>query len=284
MADPSHVGELLAEIFRRGGMTRAVRRAQAVVLWPQVAGRQLAAFTHARTVVDGVLVVEVPDSETAMHLTLQRQRFIDALRGRFGAREIRDIRFQPGRVAAGEPPGFDERLEVETPPDPAELASLARRLGELDLPEQLSKEALQAGTSMLAYRARRKAEGWLECPTCGALTPSDGLCVTCRRYSRDPLVQACAERLAVDPDSRLGQLSDDQRAVAVRLALTRLEGTMKELLPRVLADEGDRPQLEHAARCFLALSLAKPLAEVDEEDALGLPPQVARILGMWGGL
>ena len=79
----SHVSDVLAEVFKRGGMKRAVKRAEAVLLWSQVVGPEVAKFTEAKSLQDGVLFVEVTDSETAMHLSLQRQRFIDVYRGKF---------------------------------------------------------------------------------------------------------------------------------------------------------------------------------------------------------
>lgn len=278
MAERTHVSELLAEVFRRGGMKRAVRRAEAVLLWPQVAGGQLARFTRARNLIDGVLFVDVGDSETAMHLTLQRQRFVDAYRGKFGARDVRDIRFQPGRPVMTDP-------EPPRPPpgeaDPGELSRLTRALGELDLPEELSAPALRAARTMLAYRARRRAEGWTPCPTCEALTPDPGLCTVCSRYASEPRVRGAAARLMVDPTLDPADLSVEQRAVAVRLAIQELEGSLAELLPQVLADGSLRPQLETVARCYLALRLEKPPETIDDRDLSSLPTRVARVLGHW---
>lgn len=248
-----------------------------MLLWPQVAGGQLARFTRARNLVDGVLFVEVSDSETAMHLTLQRQRFLDVFHGKFGAREVREIRFQTGRgIDSAEP-----EAPTSAPVDPVELSRLSDALGELELPEELSRPALEAGQALLAYRARRKAEGWSTCPTCGALSPEPGLCSTCLRYSQELGVRRGAERLAVDPGEPLPQLSDDERAVAVRLALQQLEANLSELLPQVLGDPELRPQLETVARCFLALRFGKTPAEVVDRDLHELPIRVARVLGHW---
>lgn len=279
MTKDRHVSELLGEVFRRGGMKKALRRAEAVLLWPQVAGPQLARFTRARKLVDGVLFVDVSDSETAMHLTLQRQRFVDVLRGKFGAREVRDVRFQPGRVPGEDSPEPEQRVAAEA--DPQDLSKLARTLGELELPESLSGQALQAGRSMLAYRARRLAEGWSSCTACEALTPEAGLCSSCKRYAAQPRVRTGAAGLAVDPGLALENLSDDERSVAALLAQRQLENTLSELLPQVLADQELRPQLEAAARSLLALKLRKSLAEVQERDMASLPARVARVLGYW---
>jgi predicted nucleic acid-binding Zn ribbon protein len=278
VAEKNHVSELLAEVFRRGGMKRAMRRAQAVLLWPQVAGGQLAKFTRARNMVDGVLFVDVPDSETAMHLTLQRQRFLDVFQGKFGAREVRDIRFQTGRpIVAEESEPEPENVTV----DPHALSRITRELGELELPEELSKPAMQAARSMLVYRARRKAQGWEECSVCGAPTPEPGMCSTCAHYASEPQVLRAAELLAVHPVDPLPWLSEDQRAVAVTLAHRKLELTLSELLPQVVADQDLRPQLETVARCYLALGLGKSPKDLADADLASLPPRVARVLGYW---
>src|SRR5690554_4697886 len=68
MAREKPVSVVLDEVFRRGGMKRSLKRAQVVVLWTRVAGRELSRFTRARAFRDGVLFVDTSDSETAMHL------------------------------------------------------------------------------------------------------------------------------------------------------------------------------------------------------------------------
>lgn len=278
----SHVSDVLARVFRRGGMQRGLRRAQAVLVWPQVAGSQLNRFTRARAVVEGVLIVEVSDSETAMHLTLQRQRFLDVIRGKFGVREVRDIRFQPGRVEGqkAEPQESGEPQE-DVAIDEQQWSRLAGSLGELQLPEGLMSPALQAARSMLEYRAKRKAQGWQECEACEALTPEKGLCSTCQRYSNEPAVTAAARALTVDPGAFTPGLSEEQRSVALLQAIARLEDSARELLPQVIANPELRPQLEAVARRLLQAQLGKGREDLQEDDFLKLPSQVARVLGYW---
>lgn len=271
-----HVSELLGEFFRRSGMKRAVRRAEAVLLWPQVAGGEVAGFAQARVLRDGVLYVDVGDSETAMHLSLQRQRFLDVYHGRFETHEVRDIRFRVGRPT---PPEAPAPLPEPGRPDPTELAELARALGHLDLPDGVAGAAMRAGRAMLGYRARRLSEGWSPCPTCGALVPSPGLCDACRRYAGEGRVVAASHELAVRPGTPTPALGDDERAVAERLAAHALDATLTELLPQVLGDPELRPQLERAARCRAALAAGKTLAEVDSADLAVLPERVRRVLG-----
>lgn len=271
-----HVAELLAEVFRRSGMKRAVRRAEAVLLWPQVVGSDVARFAEAKSVRDGVLFVDVSDSETAMHLSLQRQRFLDVYRVRFDASELKDIRFRVGRVTERDDPPADE---PKGRPDPGALATLARELGELELPEEIAAAAMRAGRALLGYRARRLAEGWTPCLTCGALCEGGGLCPACLRYAEDGRVTDAARLVAVRPGAPTPALSEQERAVAEHLAAASLERTLGELLPQVLGDPALKPQLERAARCRAALAAGKALEAVDETDMERLPERVRRMLG-----
>lgn len=274
----SRVGDLIGEVFARGGMKRGVKRAQAVLLWPHVAG-SVARFSAAASLKDGVLFVEVPDSETAMHLSLQRQRFLDVYRGKFGVKDVREIRFRVGRRAE---PERVQAPEPELPPDPRALALLARELTELELPEALMKPTMRAAKSMLAYRARRIRDGWKACPICEALTPAGEVCETCLRYGAQERVRRAVHLLAVQPDEPTPLLSPEERQVAVFYARRYLAERLFELLPQVLADPAMRPYLLAAARCFLAHKLGKRLAEIDDDDFDRLDGRVARALGRWG--
>lgn len=275
---PSNVADVLAEVFKRGGMKRGVKRAEAVLLWPQVVGPSVAKFTTARSVQDGTLFVEVPDSETAMHLSFQRQKFLNVYRAKFGVKDVREVRFRVGRQAAPDEP---KPKPAQTPVDPKALATLARQLGELDLPEDLSRPTMRAAKAMLAYRSRRLAEGWTPCLICDTLIQSGKLCTTCERYSQSRLIRDSSRQLAVDPTHATPMLSDDERKVAVHLAGSYLKDKLQELLPQVLADPTFKPHLESAARCHLAHFLNKPLADVSETDFDRLDSRVARALGRW---
>ena len=278
MADrASHVSDVLAEVFKRGGMKRAVQRAEAVLLWPQVVGSEVAGFTEAKTLQDGILYVEVTDSETAMHLMLQRQRFLDVYRGKFQAREVRDIRFRIGRPARPQPRAPEAPKPVQV--DSKRLADFARELPEL--PEALEKPALQAARALLVFRERKRAEGWEPCATCAALAPGPGLCESCRRYAQEPRVQRASQLLSVRPEAPTPLLSDEERAVAAHLAKQYLMDKLRELLPQVLADPTYKLELETVARCYVAHELGKPVDEVTDADLDVLENRVARALGRW---
>ncbi len=295
-----HVSELLAEVFRRAGMKRNLKRAEAVLLWPRVVGHEVARFSTARALRDGVLYVDVSDSETAMHLSMQRSRFLAEYQGKYGA-GVREIRFQVGRVPQAE---ADASPEVEFRADPQDLANLARELGALELPADVAQVALQAGRRLLALQAQRRAAGWEPCPTCGALhdgpvrplTPREEalqeagrrdpdvelgreLCSACRRYAAEGRVRAAAARLKMAPGEEPGQgLSEDEHAVAAHLAKKELDAALRELMPVVLERPAMLPQLERAARCRVALETGKPTGAVGYNDLMKFDRRLAQLL------
>lgn len=274
MAAEKPVAHVLAELFRRGGMKRSVRRAQVVVFWPRIAGPGLSRFTRASTFRDGILFVETTDSETAMHLGLQRERFLKAFSDA-GFTGIRDIRFRPGRIE-------DETAPVKpavSQPDSADLLPLQHSLGELDLPENVAAGALQAAAGIALARTRRRQQGWQPCVICGALSEGAGLCLTCQRYADEPGTQRAARQLVAEPEARTAWLTAEQRAVAAWLAASSVDRLMLQLLPQVLADQRLLPQLELLAGNWLVLSLGTPARELSDSDWLELPERIARVLG-----
>jgi predicted nucleic acid-binding Zn ribbon protein len=275
-----HVGELIGEFFRRGGMLRAVRRAEAVVAWPRIVGPELARFAQARALKNGVLFVDVPDSETAMHLSLQRARILDAYERWLGRREVRDVRFAAGRPA---PPPPAARASEPPEPDPSEWRALTAALAPLELPPSVAGPALEAGRAMLRHRRRAREAGWTPCPHCGALSPDPGPCATCARLRDAPRVRRMAQRLTVDADAALPDANDDERTVARALAVELLDERVAELLPQVLASPELRPQLARAARIRIALAEERPVTTVDDVDLERFDARVARVLGRWGG-
>jgi len=289
-------------MFGRSGMKRRLKRAEAVILWPQVVG-DVARFSEAKRLQDGVLIVEVTDSETAMHLSHQRHRFIDAYQRRFGVSDLKDIRFRVGKPQAANTAATTQPTTtqpINTPPgaapDPKALASLAKHIN-AQLPDNLAGPALQAAKAMLRAQATRAAQGAPTCTICGVITQLDpnqldpnqldptspqemALCRACRRYLEHPLVIRASRTIAVNPDKPTPELSDDERTAALWQAEKLLRERIDALVPHVLAEPDQRVVLETAVRCYLALHLKKPTAQVTETDFVNLEPRLQRLLGI----
>ncbi|MBX3141932.1 MAG: DUF721 domain-containing protein [Trueperaceae bacterium] len=301
-----HVSELIEEVFRRAAVKRGVRRAGAVIAWRAVAGAELAAFSTAVALRDGVLYVNVNDSETAMHLSLGRHRLVDAYRAYLGNADVRDIRFQVGRLDDGDERPASNRALIA--PDPAALAALTASLQRLDLPEELERATLAAGTRFLGLQAARRELGWTTCPTCGAL--HDGplrpeslreaarkaagrrdadaeleraLCQACYRYAHEGRVVAAAERLRTAPRAEVDGLGEDERAVAAYLAARSLDSVIATLLPAAVTDDRLALQLESVVRCRLALEHGREPETFTPADFHAFDPHVANVLRLAGG-
>lgn len=308
--DPKHVSDVLGEFFRRSGMQRSLRRAEAVLLWPRVAGVEVARFSSARAVRDGVLYVDVDDSETAMHLSLQRRRFLAVYHDTYKVTSVKEIRFQAGRAARGKDtsePDDEAAASVPGPaPDPQELTQLARELESLQLGEEVTGMLMTTGRSLLALRARQRAAGHTACPTCGALhpglsealTPREAalagrdasgyelpdreLCEACRRYAADAKVKAAAQVLALDPLRQTPSLSDTERAVALRLARSRLQHELEVAFPLALSDPGRKGEMEALALRLASLVAGKPEDELTDTDFEVVPARYRRFLDLFG--
>ncbi len=305
-----HVSELLAEVFRRGGMKRGVRRAEAVLLWRTLVGPELATFSTALTLRDGVLYVNVGDSETAMHLTLQRHRFIAAFRDRFGVTDVREIRFQVGRLdgAVTGREGPEDAGAAPPPPSAEEVRRLRESLERLGLPADVHEEAFAAGKSLLALQTARRRDGWVPCPTCGAL--HDGavrpltareaalreagrkdalvalkreLCAACARYAQEGRVVSAAHALREDPLRALPTLSAEELAVARHLATKALDDALAALLPAAVSDPRLVDRLEATARARLALATLRPPDSFETTDLTALDPRLGPVLALAAG-
>lgn len=300
-----HVSEFFAEVFRRAGMKRNMKRAEAVLLWPRVVGADVARFSSARALREGILYVDVSDSETAMHLSMQRSRFLGEYRTTYGVTDVREIRFQVGRVnrQAAEPDASEAPPPDMDRVDPQDLARIARELDALQLPDAVAQVTLQAGRRFLALQAARRADGWTPCPTCGALhdgavrplTPREEalqvagrkdeevevareLCAACARYSREGKVRSAAVRIKLDPNKQEPDLGQDERAVAAHLAARQLEADLRELMPAVALQPAMLPQLDRAARCRVSLELGAAPEAITRDDIARFDPRLAQLL------
>lgn len=76
---PEKVGDILERVLRRRGLARQLEYQRLLEDWPRLVGAGLARVTRARSVRDGVLVVEVPSSAWAMELNLRRRQIMARL-------------------------------------------------------------------------------------------------------------------------------------------------------------------------------------------------------------
>jgi predicted nucleic acid-binding Zn ribbon protein len=271
------VGQLVGKVMKKNNLSGGLKRARAVLLWPEVVGTELAHMTKAQGFKDGVLWVEAEDSVLTNFLTMQRPIFLEKLRERVGDNSVKDLRFVAGK-GTGAPP-------LRTVPDPlpnSDLERLERLVA--DLPEALRDNARRTAEAIFKARVWRERQGFEPCLICDTPTDHKQVCHVCRDLLNNAQVQAASLRLARDPESAQAtlfpHLSADGFGAARYAALEYLEVQMQNLsLELIKNGEGTvRHFLETLAENYLSLKLHKPRSSLNPQDHHHLPERISRVL------
>lgn len=266
---------LLARSLAKHRLSLGIQRAQAILLWPEVVGPELARLTRARTLYGGTLVVEARDSVLANFLTLQRAMFLERLNARLGERPLTELRFVVGHIT---PP--------REAPAPTPLpAPDARRAAELvsDVAEELRPAALKAAEAVTRARRWREAQGFRPCPSCGE--PSrDQPCLACQVSFENPLVRRESGLLIRTPERLAGlegTLGESGTSAARYLALQGLAEQLEMLALECVREGGAaeyREFLRAQAEAWLSLHHRKPRRELLRADWQALPERPRHVL------
>lgn len=275
MGGPRNVSELLGATLGTARLSRGVQRARAILAWPQAVGPEIARLTRPRSQQGGTLFVEVRDSTTAHHLTLQRHHFLKRLNELLGEERVTEIRFSVGSVRAPAP-------VPQAPPLPAPDRERARELVR-DVGGDLKDVALQAAEAITRARKWREAQGWRPCPVCGEASREQP-CRACQLTLEDPNVKRAARTLTRAPE-RLADLpallgdsgTNAARCIALRQLTEQLDLLALECV-RSGGEDGYRAFLAQQAEVYLALTHRKPRAALKREDRAALPERVRQVL------
>ncbi|UBV41482.1 DciA family protein [Deinococcus taeanensis] len=280
MSGPLRLGDLMGATLGSAKLTYGIRRARAILLWPQAVGPDIARMTRPRTQQGTTLFVEVRDSATAHHLSMQRHHFLKALNALLPDAPLTEIRFSVGTVREPTPP-------AAVSPLPAPDRARARQLVQ-DVPDDLKSAALRAAEAITRARKWREEQGWRPCPVCGEASREQP-CRACTLTLDDPNVRRAARTLMRQPE-RLEALRDtigNSGVHAARhLALRQLEDQLNLLALECVRsghDDGYREFLEQQARVFLALTLGRPRAGLRRADFTALPDGARSVLSAGRG-
>ena len=87
------VGSLLADMFKKLGLSEAVAEQRALQVWAQVVGEKVAAHTQAYSISDGELLVLVDAHTWSQELTFLKPDILRRLNETLGSGIVKDIRF-----------------------------------------------------------------------------------------------------------------------------------------------------------------------------------------------
>lgn len=275
LSGPRGIGELMNATLGTAKLARGIGRARAILAWPQAVGPEIARLTRPRTQQGSVLFVEVRDSATAHHLTMQRHHFLKSLKALLGDDSVTELRFSVGPV----------REVVAAPPPPALPApdkARARRLVQ-QVEGELKPAALRAAEAITRARKWREEQGWRQCPVCEEPSKEQP-CRACALTLADPNVKRAARALLRDPERLPGlpeTLGDSGANAARHLALRLLEGQLDLLALECIRsgqEDGYREFLSQQADVYLSLSLRRPRAALMRRDRVSLPENARNVL------
>ncbi len=255
---PLNMGKLMGATLGTARIAKGVERARAILLWPSAVGPELARITRPRSQQGGTLYIEVRDSASAHHLTMQRQHLLGRLQELMGDESIRELRFSVGQIKkAPDAP--------RAAPLPAPDRARARQLAQPVQDPELKQVVLRAAEAMTRARRWREEQGYRPCPVCGE--PSAEVpCRACTLTLEDPNVRRAARALLRDPE-RLNALPDQignsGQQAARYLALEQLEDQLDLLALECVQSGSDSTYLSFLraqAEVYLCLKLEKPRA------------------------
>ncbi len=276
LSGPRGLGELMGATLGTARIAKGVGRARAILAWPGAVGPEIARITRPRSQQGGVLFVEVRDSATAHHLTMQRHHFLKALNAALSDAPLSEIRFSVGSV----------RVPAQAPspaPLPAPDRERARELVQ-EVGEELRPAALRAAEAITRSRKWREAQGWRPCPVCGEASREQP-CRACALTLDDPIVRRVSRTLLRHPEHLLDlpdMLGDSGANAARHLALQRLEEQLELLALECVRsgqDGGYREFLAQQAAVYLALKLRRPRVALKPSDHALLPGGARKVLG-----
>jgi predicted nucleic acid-binding Zn ribbon protein len=160
------LGRLIEGVLANLDLRTRFREHLAVVAWPDIAGRVVAAHSQAEAVRDGVLIVSADTPAWANELQMRRQELLKLVEGRVGSGVIRDIHFRSGARRRGRRTRGRGQAPAEVSLSGRQQRRIAEAAAKIDDGE-LRGKAERAFTSLARMAEWRKRSGWRRCRRCG---------------------------------------------------------------------------------------------------------------------
>ncbi len=274
------MGKLMGATLGTSRLAYGVARARGILLWPSAVGAEIARMTRPRSQQGSTLFIEVRDSATAHHLTMQRHHFLKRLQELMGDESIQELRFSVGTI----------KHVPDAPraaPLPAPDRARARKLVQEVSDPELKQAALRAAEAITRARKWREEQGYRPCPVCAEPSPDTGPeqpCRACTLTLEDPNVRRAARKIIREPESlpELEEtLGDSGKNAARYLALEQLSDQL-DLLALECVRSGSEDSylsfLKAQAEVYLCLTLEKPRQSLRKADRMHLPERPQQVL------
>ncbi|MEJ2470866.1 MAG: DUF721 domain-containing protein [Desulfuromonadales bacterium] len=100
LREPARAGDLLDKILQGLGLDQRVEQYQALIVWNDVVGPQIAAHTRPTRIRDGVLDVNVDHPAWMQQLQLMKPKILHQLNKAIGKSQLKDIYLKRGTIKA----------------------------------------------------------------------------------------------------------------------------------------------------------------------------------------
>lgn len=171
--------DILPVTLQNLGLTKRYNTEWAMLHWPEIVGRDIAAHAVPVNVQKGTIVLAVNNSVWCHHLSMMKEEIIDKLNGFIGEKLITDIRFQAGYLQNDKNINLDNE-KMETINQKLKLVKLdeaeIEQAGYLVRPvaeEQLQRKLFKIIKKHLAFKKLKKLNNWHKCAACDSLCPGE---------------------------------------------------------------------------------------------------------------
>lgn len=186
MKKRGHLGELIKGLLRQHDLERRVRQHQAMDLWPEVVGADIARNAWPLGVRDGVLLVGVVNHAWAQTLHLMSVVIIEAVNSRLEESALRDLQVRvTGHGHRSRRASGADQDRPRRPSPPALTREEQERVRDLtsgiEDPE-LKAKVRRAAAGLMRLRRWREAAPQRACARCGRPFSGTGrVCPACAR-------------------------------------------------------------------------------------------------------
>lgn len=157
MRRAARAGDLLGSLLHGLGLDERLHQYQALVIWEEVVGPQIAARTRPERIRDHVLEVCVDQPTWMQQLQLLKPQILGKLNARLGEGTLREIYLKRGRVTPAAPPAG-----AQAPPSWRGVLLTGEETGELKaMLREITDDALRAELESLLTKQMKltKARG-----------------------------------------------------------------------------------------------------------------------------
>lgn len=177
------VGALLKSTLQSLGVSERLLEQQAIEMWRQVVGPQIAAASRAEDVREGALFVSCKNSMWSNELTLHKPTIMEKLNSALGKEIIKDIHFRARGFRKHDPKkaDVDNSVDIDSVDLDESDIEAAQKVAAACESEALASKIKQAVLTSKKLEAAKLQQGYKYCKKCGKLQADKyDLCDSCR--------------------------------------------------------------------------------------------------------